>query len=65
MRKAKDRPWKDYPMGTKAYSFSGGHWIKLSIGWKWCTGAIFPRPGGDATGRCVELPTNQKESEGR
>lgn len=43
-------------MGTKAHSFSGGYWIKLSVGWKWCTGAIFPRPGGDAIGKCVELP---------
>ncbi len=49
-----DRPWKDYPVGTTAYSFSGGHWTKTEHGWKWCSGSTFPTPGADA--RTISLP---------
>lgn len=59
MKIKKDRPWSKYPIGTKAHAFNGGHWIKTELGWKWCTGATFPTPGGDAIGECVELPDNQ------
>ena len=52
----KDRDWRDYPEGTKAMSFGGGYWEKTNRGWKWCTGATFPAPGGDASG-WVQLPT--------
>jgi len=31
----------------------GAAWVQR--GWKWCTGATFPTPGGDANG-LVELP---------
>lgn len=41
-------PWSEYPIGTKAKAVMGGHWIKVKLGWKWCTGATFPTPGGDA-----------------
>jgi len=54
MKQKIDRKWNDYPIGTKAYSATGGHWIKTEKGWKWCTGATFPRPGGDAIS--IELP---------
>ena len=49
-----DRDWSDYPIGTKAYSYQCGHWVKTARGWKWSTGSTFPTPGGDA--RWVELP---------
>jgi hypothetical protein len=50
-----DRDVSDYPMGTKFKALMGGHWIKVKHGFKWCTGATFPRPGGDWTGE-VGLP---------
>ena len=47
--------WSEYPVGTKAHASTGGHWIKLGQNrWKWCSGATFPRPGGDVVR--VELP---------
>jgi len=52
-----DRPWKEYPEGTKAHAPDGGHWTKTKSGWwKWCTGAAFGTPGGDAC--AVTLPPN-------
>ena len=59
MKIKRDRPWSEYPIGTKAHAFMGGYWERVKNGWKWCTGATFPRPGGDAIGECVELPDNQ------
>ena len=51
-----DKAPKEYPIGTKFKSASGGHWIKLGVGrYKWCTGAVFPRVGGDWSGY-VMLP---------
>ena len=50
-----DRPWKDYPIGTKAWSCMGGHWTKTERGWKANGGDTFPTPGGDAVH--VTLPT--------
>jgi len=52
----KDRPWSEYPIGTKAHACSGGHWLRVETGWKWHSGDTFPTPGGDAVGRCVEIP---------
>jgi hypothetical protein len=49
----------DYPLGTKAHSYSGGYWIRVSNGWRWCTGAVFPRPGADV-GR-YEVPDDEIE----
>ena len=40
--------WSSYPIGTKAFSISGGYWIKTEHGWKWCTGDTFVTPGADA-----------------
>jgi len=40
--------WSQYPMGTRAYAVQGGYWERVAAGWKWCTGATFPRPGADA-----------------
>ena len=48
MRKVKDKSWKAYPIGTKAFSISGGFWLKVERRWKWCTGDTFPTPGADA-----------------
>lgn len=46
----------EYPNGTKYKAIGGGYWIKLGIGrYKWCTGAVFPRVGGDWSGY-VMLP---------
>jgi len=53
-----NRPWEDYPIGTKALAVGGGHWTKTDRGWKWCTGATFGTPGGDAV--CVQLPSEQQ-----
>jgi len=54
MRRIKDKPWRQYPIGTKAFSISGGYWIKTKHGWKWCTGATFPTPGSGVC--CVIEP---------
>lgn len=59
-----DRPWSEYPIGTKAHAFNGGYWIRVPLGWKWCCGATFPTPGGDACGNCIELPARETEREG-
>jgi hypothetical protein len=56
MRIKKDRPWNEFPLGTKAHACTGGYWIKVKSGWKWSTGDTFPRPGGNAVGKCIELP---------
>lgn len=32
------------------------------MGWKWCTGATFPRPGGDWTGELILICGEQSES---
>lgn len=57
--KRQDRDWSDYPIGTKAHAVMGGYWIKTEGGWKWNSGSTFPTPGGDACGRCVELPPGE------
>lgn len=43
-----DRPWSEYPIGTKAHALMGGHWIKTEGGWKWFCGDTFPTPAADA-----------------
>lgn len=51
-----DKPIDEYPVGTKYRAIGGGHWTKLDVGrYKWCTGNIFPRVGGDWSGY-VMLP---------
>ena len=54
--------WFQYPEGTKAHAFMGGFWYKMpNRFWKWNgpkgNGGSFPRPGGDAIGACIELPS--------
>ncbi|WP_228263926.1 hypothetical protein [Marinobacter shengliensis] len=41
------------PLGTTAPSVQGGHWIRTNLGWRWCTGATFPSPGGDWNGDLI------------
>ena len=41
------------PIGTKAHAFGGGHWLRVNLGWKWCTGATFKSVGGDWTGELI------------
>jgi len=48
------REWREHPIGTKAHASTGGYWIKVERGWRWCTGSVFPTPGGDVTR--IELP---------
>lgn len=55
----KDKSWRDYPIGTKAFASGGGYWVRVERGWKWCTGDTFPQPGGDATGQ-IELSENNR-----
>jgi hypothetical protein len=57
-RTEKDRPWREYPIGTKAHAFMGGYWVRVEQGWKWHVGSTFPRPGDDAIGMCIEMPNN-------
>ncbi len=63
-RERQNRPWRDYPIGTRAHAFNGGYWERVANGWKWCSGATFPTPGGDACGLCVELPESAAAGEG-
>ncbi len=60
-----DRPWREYPLGTKAHACIGGYWLKMAHGWKWNgpngNGGAFPTPGGDACGACIELPETNVE----
>jgi hypothetical protein len=56
-----DRPWNEYPLGTKAYAITGGYWLRVEHGWKWWCGSTFTAPGGDAVGECIELPEKVKE----
>ena len=58
VRLRRDRDWRAYPVGTKAHAINGGHWVRVKTGWKWCTGATFPTPGGDAIGVCIEMPNS-------
>lgn len=55
----KDRDWSEYPIGTKAWAVTGGYWIRMTRGWKWCTGDTFPTPGGDSDGT-VTIPSAQE-----
>lgn len=52
-----DRPWGDYPIGTKAPAIMGGHWFRMERGWKWNgpsgSGGTFPTPGGDNNGMVI------------
>ena len=58
-----DRDWRDYPLGTKAHAFNGGYWIRVEGGWKAsCSHCVFPTPGGDACGACIELPSNDNNN---
>ena len=57
----KDRPWNEYPIGTKVYAIMGGHWTRVQLGWKWFCGDTFPTPGANACGRCIELPIEIEE----
>lgn len=54
----------EYPNGTKYKAIGGGYWIKLGVGrYKWCTGAVFPRVGGDWSGYIMlpkEIISNKK-----
>jgi hypothetical protein len=56
-----DRPWSQYPIGTKAPSIMGGRWYRTARGWKWNgpdgSGGTFPTPGGDNDGTVI-LPPN-------
>ena len=48
-REPKSKPWSEYPLGTKAWSIGGGHWLRVEAGWKWMPyGGTFPSPGADA-----------------
>jgi len=60
----KDREWRDYPIGTKAYAVTGGYWARVKNGWKWqLSGSVFPTPSGGAVGNCIELPNHNNEIE--
>lgn len=53
-----NKPLNELPLGTKAKAIMGGYWIKVELGWKWCTGATFPTVGGDYAG-LVCLPESE------
>ena len=53
----RDKRWNEYPISTRAHAVMGGHWERVERGWEWCnSGCVFPTPGGDAVGACIELP---------
>lgn len=52
---AQELTLENAPLGTKAPAYTGGHWVRVERGWKWNTGATFPRPGGDWDGRLTPL----------
>lgn len=54
---------ENVPIGTKAPSILGGHWIKTNRGWKWCTGATFPTPGGEWNGKFILPEKDNKRIE--
>lgn len=62
-----DRPWRDYPVGTKAHSCLGGYWVKITqTGWQFngrAHSGMFHNPGGEAQGACIELPMTAVEME--
>lgn len=63
VRTRKDRPWSEYPVGTKAPAIMGGRWYRTERGWKWNgpdgSGGTFPTPGGDSDGTVI-LPQNDQ-----
>lgn len=64
-RRRIDRPWREFPIGTKAHACGGGYWYRVERGWKWNgpdgNGGTFPTPGGEACGQCIELPAQPAE----
>ena len=51
----KDRPWSDYPLGTKArQGWMGSWWEKTEHGWKSMGGITFPYPS-DANQVCIPV----------
>jgi hypothetical protein len=52
------------PLGTRAPAIGGGYWERVEQGWKWCTGATFPRPGGDWNGMLFPPPAPTEASRG-
>ena len=50
------------PIGSIAPAIKGGHWTRMERGWKWCTGATFPRPGGDWTGE-IRIPFDSEDTQ--
>lgn len=59
-RQRVDRRWSEYPLGTKAWSIGGGHWLRVEHGWKWHCGDTFPAPGADAFD--VTLPARTQDT---
>jgi hypothetical protein len=53
--KMADKDIKEYPLGTKYKNIMGGYWIRVELGFKWCTGSTFSNVGGDWTGE-VSVP---------
>ena len=55
------------PVGTRAPAIMGGHWYKTQRGWKWNgpdgSGGVFPRPGGDWTGKLIAPAAEQPQGE--
>lgn len=61
----KDRPWIEYPIGTRAYAIDG-YWERVNSGWKRCifghgsvSQTVSKTPGAYARGRCIEFPRQQ------
>ncbi|QQV91477.1 hypothetical protein M1M25_gp044 [Tenacibaculum phage Gundel_1] len=52
-----DKPQREYPIGTMFKAITGGYWIRVGHGFRWCTGSTFPTVGGDWDGT-VCLPVN-------
>lgn len=53
-----DKDINEYPIGTRFKAITGGYWVRVKNGFKWCCGATFPRVGGDWDGY-VLLPKEE------
>lgn len=42
------RPWRDYPLGTRAYDETGAYWTRTVAGWQANGGDSFPTPAASA-----------------
>jgi hypothetical protein len=60
----RERPWEDYPEGTRLYAAGGEQWVRTAEGWaKYENGTLgqpWTHPANHiAVGDCLQLPEKQ------